>query len=216
MSTDDPTDQSPAPGTSPDPASIPHRFDPVGPEALKALAHPLRIALLDAIATHGASTASGLAQRLGESSGATSYHLRQLEKHGFVQDVPGKGTGRERWWDRPAGGFTVALPTDPDDVATMTATQTINREFELSRQRKITDFMLAAPDMDPAWIDGAVLTTMHLSLTREQLAAVSAQLHDAAEAILAPYRDQHELPGARPVQLHLNIFPLVDGKENPS
>ena len=63
--------------------------------------------ILDTLSIYGQFTASGLAERLGESSGATSYHLRQLERHGFVREVEGKGTGRERWWERVPGGITL-------------------------------------------------------------------------------------------------------------
>ena len=62
-------------------------------ESLKALAHPLRVQILDTLSTYGQFTASGLAERLGESSGATSYHLRQLERHGFEI---GRASCRER------------------------------------------------------------------------------------------------------------------------
>ena len=54
-------------------------------DALRALAHPLRVQLFSALTSFGPATASALAARLGESSGSTSYHLRQLEKHGFVR-----------------------------------------------------------------------------------------------------------------------------------
>lgn len=68
--------------------------------ALKALAHPPRIEILDALSGFGPATASMLAERLEESSGATSYHVRQLERHGLVEEVADRGTGRERWWRR--------------------------------------------------------------------------------------------------------------------
>ena len=84
-------------------------------ESLKALAHPLRVQILDTLSIYGEFTASGLAERLGESSGATSYHLRQLERHGFVREVEGKGTGRERWWERVPGGITLNA-TEIDDT----------------------------------------------------------------------------------------------------
>jgi DNA-binding transcriptional ArsR family regulator len=66
--------------------------------ALRALAHPLRNRLLGLLRLHGPATASGLGRTVGESSGSTSYHLRQLAAHGFVEEVPGRGGGRERWW----------------------------------------------------------------------------------------------------------------------
>ena len=60
--------------------------------ALHALAHPLRNRLLGLLRLEGPSTAT----RVGESSGSTSHHLRQLAADGFVEEVPGQGAGR--WW----------------------------------------------------------------------------------------------------------------------
>jgi DNA-binding transcriptional ArsR family regulator len=48
------------------------------PHNLRGLAHPLRVRLLGLLRSDGSSTATRLAERLGQSSGATSYHLRQL------------------------------------------------------------------------------------------------------------------------------------------
>src|ERR671916_1466944 len=89
----------------------------VGPEALRGLAHPLRVRIIDLLNTHGPLTASRLAGLVGESSGSTSYHLRQLAKHGFVHEVEGKGTARERWWERPPGGFSISTLDNRDDQA---------------------------------------------------------------------------------------------------
>jgi DNA-binding MarR family transcriptional regulator len=67
-------------------------------DTLRAVAHPLRMSLLGALRMHGPATASELARRLGESSGATSYHLRQLARFGFVGDDDSPARGRERRW----------------------------------------------------------------------------------------------------------------------
>src|SRR3954468_8110567 len=66
--------------------------------ALRALAHPLRTRLLAHLRLNGPATASQLGRAVGESSGATSYHLRQLGIYGFVEEVEGRGSARERWW----------------------------------------------------------------------------------------------------------------------
>ena len=75
-------------------------FDPakdlvLEPRMLRGLAHPLRIRLRAELVEHGPATASQLAARVGQSSGATSYHLRQLAAYGFVAEAPGRGSGRE-------------------------------------------------------------------------------------------------------------------------
>ncbi|MEV7397005.1 helix-turn-helix domain-containing protein [Aeromicrobium sp. NPDC092404] len=67
-------------------------------ETLKAVSHPLRMQLLGALRRKGPATASELARELGESSGSTSYHLRQLERFGFVADDDEQPSGRERRW----------------------------------------------------------------------------------------------------------------------
>ena len=68
------------------------RLHQLDARSLRGLAHPLRMRLLTALRRGGPATASQLAEKLGESSGATSYHLRQLAAHGFVEDAP------EQWW----------------------------------------------------------------------------------------------------------------------
>jgi len=68
------------------------------PTALKALAHPVRLRMLGLLRSEGPATATTLAQRLGLNSGATSYHLRQLDQHGFIEDDTERGNGRDRWW----------------------------------------------------------------------------------------------------------------------
>ena len=95
-------------------ADTPARHDRVlDLTSLKALAHPLRVQILDELSTYGPATASGLAAKLGESSGATSYHLRQLEKNGFVAEDTERGVGRERWWRRVPGGISVDIDRLP-------------------------------------------------------------------------------------------------------
>jgi DNA-binding transcriptional ArsR family regulator len=72
---------------------------PMDAAQLRALAHPLRLQLLEALHAEGPATATQLARRLGESSGATSYHLRALHRAGMVEEAEQRNA-RERWWQR--------------------------------------------------------------------------------------------------------------------
>ncbi|MFH8559325.1 ArsR/SmtB family transcription factor [Streptomyces sp. NPDC017988] len=65
---------------------------------LKALAQPRRQQMLQHLTVHGPATSATLARALGLNTGATSYHLRELARYGFVEERPGSGHGRERWW----------------------------------------------------------------------------------------------------------------------
>lgn len=67
-------------------------------ETLRAVAHPIRSRILGLLRYEGPSTASRLGRRLGESSGSTSYHLRQLERFGFVEEDPDQPNRRDRRW----------------------------------------------------------------------------------------------------------------------
>ena len=78
------------------PRDIP-RFVP-SIESLRALAHPDRLRILGVLRVEGPTTATALAKRFGLNSGATSYHLRQLHAHGFIEPADELGNGRERWW----------------------------------------------------------------------------------------------------------------------
>ncbi len=183
-------------------------------ESLKALAHPLRVQIIDILSTFGEFTASGLAERLGESSGATSYHLRQLERHGFVREVVGKGTARERWWERVPGGIELSTDDLVGSAAGRAATQTVLRQFERGRSGYLSDFVERGMDaLGAEWFASAALSTMNLNLTRGQLVELVGEWETFAKDLLARYRGQ-SLPGSRPVQVHFNAFPVIDGEES--
>lgn len=67
------------------------------PETLKLLAHPHRYRIARQL-RRGPATSTTLARELGLNTGATSYHLRQMAEHGFIEEVPELARGRERWW----------------------------------------------------------------------------------------------------------------------
>src|SRR5918995_784389 len=87
---------TPTPRPTPTPASLTVKRLDGG--SLRALAHPLRARIVGSLRGSGPATATILAERLGGSSGATSYHLRVLADNGFVVDEPARNRGRERWW----------------------------------------------------------------------------------------------------------------------
>jgi DNA-binding transcriptional ArsR family regulator len=185
-------------------------------ESLKALAHPLRVEILDTLSTYGPFTASGLAERLAESSGATSYHLRQLERHGFVREVEGRGTGRERWWERVPGGISLNATTGiADTPAGRAATMTVMRQWERNRSTLLQDFQERGYDvLSKEWVASSDISTANLRLTPEQLKEIVAEWERFTDEFLAKYRGKNP-PGSRPVQIHFNAFPVVDGDETP-
>lgn len=184
--------------------------------ALKALSHPIRLQLLEALSRHGAQTASGLAERLHESSGSTSYHLRQLAKHGLVREVEGKGSARERWWERPPGAISLSPAADPHNQATIAAARIVARQFERNRSEALEDFIRFGDErLGTEWMEASVLNTSNLRLDAAQLEEISRRVVQSLGEIVEEYRGKGG-PGARPVQLHFNAFPLVDPAAPPA
>lgn len=176
------------------------------PRALRALAHPLRGTLLALLRLEGPSTATRLGQRLGESSGATSYHLRQLAAFGFVEEVRGEGTARERWWralHRSTRVETRDLFSDPAGREVME---------ELSyRQLALQSRMLAAhaeqrEGLDDGWRAAASLNDWAIRLSP----AKTRELADELNALLSRWQDKPEEPGEPLVHILLDLFPLTD------
>src|SRR5690349_3006095 len=137
--------------------------------ALRALAHPLRVKIYDILSQYGPQTASSLAERLGESSGATSYHLRALAKHDLIQEAADRGTGRERWWERPVGGVSFASPDAMTTPAGRAATQVVMNEFLRNRNDQLLEFVnRGIGGEDEMWQEGTLISTATARLTPEQ------------------------------------------------
>jgi len=183
--------------------------------SLKALAHPLRVKIVDTLSTYGAHTASGLAARLGESSGATSYHLRQLEKHGFVRENTERGSGRERWWERSPEGISVTPIEYPPGPAERSASDLLTREWQVARDALLHDFIAhGSDDLERRWFEASTVNTTNLRLTSDQLLQLVAEIETVTERYAALYKTEG-VPGTRPVQIQLNAFPVMDAEEVP-
>ena len=85
------------------------------PRALRALAHPTRIALLEALALHGSLTATEATAIVGGSVPNVAYHLRTLASHAYVVEAEGGG-GRERPWKLGEVGMSINSD-EPDPAA---------------------------------------------------------------------------------------------------
>ena len=83
---------------------------------MRALAHPVRVALLELLTRDGPMTATEAGEALGESPANTSFHLRTLAKFGFVEEAPG-GTGRQRPWQRVGLGNSFEVEGDEATAA---------------------------------------------------------------------------------------------------
>ena len=167
------------------------------PAAVRALAHPLRLQLLDLLRFDGPSTATALGRRLGESSGSTSYHLRQLARYGFIEEPEARG-GRERVWrfrHRP-----VQLESGEPGGSELLAEL-------LSREVYALDRFLAQRKLPPDWDAASFFATRALRLTPAEL----AELRDGMDELLGRFRraEEDDPPvDARPVRVLAFGYPV--------
>jgi DNA-binding transcriptional ArsR family regulator len=173
---------------------------------LRALTHPLRLKLLGELRRHGPATASGLGARLGESSGATSYHLRELAKAGFVVDEPGRGTTRERWWKSAHRSTHMELPAGGGDALPVGAEymRLIARTYAESTLHFTDSIETIADDYCEEWNDGFTLSDYQVELTPAEASELIAKLNET----ILPYRRDAGIPeGARKATVQFQVFP---------
>ncbi len=179
--------------------------------ALKALAHPLRVEIYDILTQYGAQTASSLAERLGESTGATSYHLRALAKHDLIREDASRGTGRERWWERPEGRVSLMNPEAMVTPAGRAATQLVTTEFLNLRHRQLLEYVNIGLERESKdWQEAGLVSTASVRLSQEQLTDLTQRIQDLIDQTVENFRDQQG-EGLRPVTIRADIFPLHEG-----
>ncbi|CAL9568988.1 helix-turn-helix domain-containing protein [Streptomyces sp. Tu 3180] len=176
--------------------------------ALRGLAHPLRMQLLNALRHDGPATASRLAARLGESSGATSYHLRQLAAHGFVEDAPEHGKGRERWWKAVHKGvrFDETLLEDGDPEVRGAADLFLH-EVANHHTRELATWLGTSDDWPEEWRRASDMSDWTLRLTPELARELVHKMHDLVESYRASAPDDGT-PDAERVRVHTHVIPV--------
>jgi DNA-binding transcriptional ArsR family regulator len=176
--------------------------------ALRALAHPLRNRLLGLLRLNGPSTASQLARDVGESSGSTSYHLRQLAAYGFVEEADGHGTARERWWRARhrmtswQAGDVVAQEGGAEVQDEMTRLQLDGHA------RTLEAWHVQKEELDPAWTAAASLSDYALRLRPDQARALADELEAVAARWLARHPADRPAEGTELVAVLVDVVPL--------
>jgi DNA-binding transcriptional ArsR family regulator len=197
--------------------SVPDASTPMEPavrvtdvRALRALAHPLRSRLLGQLRLHGPATASQLGRAVGESSGSTSYHLRQLAAYGFVEEVEGQGTARERWW-RARHRLTSwqAADIEAQEGGAEVEDELVRIQLDV-RGRVLRAWQEQRHELGPAWTAAASLNDHVLRLRPAQ----ARELADELNAVLARWMEEHpsDVPaeGTELVEVLTDVVPLKE------
>lgn len=177
-------------------------------ETFKAMAHPLRIRMLELLAATP-MTASMLAEHTGESTGSTSYHLRQLERRGLIREDVGRGTRRERWWVTagPRALTPEVLRADP------TSARVVGESLIGRWNQQMADFYWAVVEdrIPREMADASGIQRGRLYLTTEEMSHLGDELTDVIRRWRAdPAHTDPTRPGTLPVIAQVAVFPELE------
>jgi DNA-binding transcriptional ArsR family regulator len=145
------------------------------PRAMRALAHPVRLALLEAFADTETLTltATEAGERVGESPANASFHLRQLAKYGFVEEAE-RGTGRRRPWKLKHKGMHFSdVHDDPETAGAARALSRTMRTRYLARAQRAFEEGHALPK---EWRAATGVNQMGMYLTPEELKTLNEEI----------------------------------------
>jgi DNA-binding transcriptional ArsR family regulator len=174
---------------------------------LRALAHPVRIALVEALSIGGPMTATEVGEHIGETPTTCSFHLRQLAKYGFVEEAGG-GKGRSRPWRMTSIGHSIASTHDDPETAIAASTLVrLIRERQLDRYRAWRETQATYPR---EWRDAASDSEFVFYLTAQELDDLNKELL----ALLRPRvlerlaNPSERPPGSVPVEMLIFSYPM--------
>jgi DNA-binding transcriptional ArsR family regulator len=170
--------------------------------SLKALAHPIRVGLLGLLRQDGPSTATALGARLGESSGTTSYHLRQLAEVDLVVEDEARGNARERWWRAAQDSTELRAEDWIDDPDVKPAVDAYMSAVLTAYASRAQTYLDEADTWPKRWARVAEMSDYSLSLTAAEL----ARLNEAVHELVRSY-DREPRKGDSPVVFQFQAFP---------
>lgn len=176
-------------------------------QTLRALAHPVRLALLDTLGLEGPLTATEAGERIGESPTTCSFHLRQLAKYGFVEEAGG-GTGRARPWRMTP--TAMRFSSDHEDSAADLAATTLARMYRERHLARLQQWNETKGSYPKPWRDAGMSFEGVSWLTPDELSEINEELVDLLMRRVPERRtDPSTRPeGALPVEHLIFAYPI--------
>jgi len=184
------------------------------PAVMRALAHPLRWSLLEALLHAGTLTATQASEILGETPANCAFHLRTLARYGLVEEAGG-GKGRERPWRRAITGLNLEeTHDDPETAAAAGVLSQFWTGMTMDRARAILMNRASWPDK---WRKALGESQIIRYLTLAEAEELQAELM----AMLDRFGERNDDPAARPagalpIEYLLLSYPLLDLLSRPS
>ena len=189
-----------------DVASRPERRELTDPQTMRALTHPVRLALLEALLLEGPLTATQASELIGEPPNTCSFHFRQLAKYGFVEEA-GPTRGRSRPWRLVNEGMRFSdVHEDPETAVAARGLEAMLRRRYFDR---LETFYANRSGYPLAWQETTGGSQSLLHLTPDELRAVD----DEIMAILERYRGRNldaslRPAGSLPIEIVLFAYPV--------
>ena len=160
------------------------------PRELTALAHPVRIGIMELLTVSGPLTATELADRLDETPANCSWHLRKLAEHHFVEEAGG-GIGRQRPWRVASVGLTWG--SDDASPSELRAGRALE---EMLLERQVGRYLRARTELDDdaEWAEAAEVSQSAGWMTPEELEELNREIRELQNR----YADRITDPSARP------------------
>lgn len=180
-------------------------------DALKALAHPLRQRMLARLERHGPATSAQLSVEFGADRGATSYHLRQLARYGFISEDTSLASGRRKYWRRVPQD--IRLPRNPQSTEIAALADEVGSRWMAKAAAELDAYLhnrSAFGDFAPA--------AMHSFGSATLTAAELAEFGEEYIALLNRWgreREGEPAPGSRPITVVFHAFPTPDDAPVP-
>src|SRR4051812_19015570 len=149
------------------------------PRELQALAHPVRLGIMELLTVGGPLTATELADRLDETPANCSWHLRKLADHSFVEEAGG-GIGRQRPWRvRQVGLAWDDVDATPGELRAGRALEEMLLQRQVTRYQEARTRLLDDGERD--WAEAATHTQSASWLTAEELDALNLEIREVLE-----------------------------------
>jgi predicted transcriptional regulator len=159
-------------------------------KAMRAVAHPVRMGLIELFGYHETLTATEASELLGESPANCAFHLRTLAKYGFVREAGG-GKGRQRPWALVNRNVMItAHRQEPQAALAADELAKVWLDRWIERARRVFG---SRPEL-PGWEEASGWTSRHVFLTPEE----TVRLRNEVRKMLYRYEDRLTNPALRP------------------